>query len=263
MFVTIINDCHDDNVMSRQATRATSFFNCPVSTIGIGSFKDIEASGNIVDAIDASDLHEGIILVNSAPRHGRGKKWPNGTPFAYFTYKKILVVSTVDGFTLSLAKKLGLIDKLYLTDIPTVIDTMIVKNKFANSYRELVIESQFRSFDYVPRLAKWLMEGEEIPSIEYPIEQIEDTPMAVWWVDNFGNCKTTMLASDIDHKPGKEIQTKFGKIRCYDHLKDVPNQEAALVIGSSGLKHNRFIEFVVQGKSAAEIYHLTSGSTLF
>jgi hypothetical protein len=262
MFITIINDCKDPNAMGRQATRASALFNTNVATLGIDSFKDLEGAGNMIDMLDGADGDSGIIMVNIAPRHGRAKKWENGTPFGYFRYKNTLVVSTVDGYCLSLAKKFGLIDKAFVTDLPTVIDKMIEMGKFSADYRELVVKTQFRSFDYMPRLAKWLWDGIEVPVEEYSLDEIPETPKAIWWVDNFGNCKTTMLPEEIGFEPGKKIQTSVGELTCYARLKDVPNDEPALIIGSSGLGHKRFLELVVQGKSAAARFNVESGHVL-
>ncbi|MCX7996901.1 MAG: SAM-dependent chlorinase/fluorinase [Patescibacteria group bacterium] len=262
MFVTIINDCRDENAMARQATRAASLFKTNITTVGIESFKDLEGAGNIIDIMDAAYGAEGIIMCNIAPRHGRGKKWPNGTPFGYFRHKQTLVVSTIDGYTLSLAKKFGLIETAYVTDLPTVIDQMIEIGQFNAEFRDLVVKSQFRSFDYMPRLAKWLYEGIHVKADILPLDQIEDAPLAVWWVDNFGNCKTTILPEEIDFKPGKKVKTTVGQLYCYARLKDVPNDEPALIIGSSGFGQKRFLEVVIQGKSAAERFGLSSGSVL-
>ena len=98
MFVSIINDCNDENAMNRQASRAASFFNSAVSTLGVSDFGtegsgELEAAGNLIDTLDACEGREGVILVNVANRHGKGKKWPNGTPFCYFYYKKMAIVS--------------------------------------------------------------------------------------------------------------------------------------------------------------------------
>lgn len=249
--------------MGRQSTRAASLFKCSVSTLGIDSYKDLEGAGNIIDMLDASDGDEGVIMVNIAPRHGRGKKWPNGTPFGYFWYNKTLVVSTVDGSTLSLAKKFGLIDTFYLTDLPTVMDKMTEMGYFPAESLERIKKTQFRSFDYMPRLAKWVKDGVSVPFEEYPVEQIVDAPKAVWWVDNFGNCKTTILPEEIGFEPGKQLESTVGTLQCYERLKDVPNDETALIIGSSGFQEKRFLEVVIQGKKASETLVLQSGSVLF
>src|SRR5579872_4882433 len=128
MFVSIITDCRDDLAMGRQLARiAVLFGNASTIPIGVGEFTEVEAAGNLIDILDATEGKEGVVLVNVAPRHGRGKKWPNGTPFGYFWYKKTLVVSTIAEQTLSLVKKFGIADSLFLTDIPTVID-FVIKN---------------------------------------------------------------------------------------------------------------------------------------
>jgi S-adenosylmethionine hydrolase len=124
------------------------------------------------------------------------------------------------------------------------------------------VNSQFRSFDYMPRLAKWLHDGIEVPHEELPLDQIADIPHAVWWVDNFGNCKTTILPEEIGFEPGKVIKSEIGDLTCYFRLKDVPNDEPGLIIGSSGYGSQRFLEVVVQGKSAAERFGIKTGMNL-
>ncbi len=262
MFVTIINDCRDDNTMGRQTTRAAKLFgNVPIHTVGI-EWNELEGAGNLIDMIDASDHEEGVIMANVAPRYGRGKKWPNGTPFGFFWYKRTLIVSTIAEQTLSLAKKFELAKELQLTDIATVVDAMIKKGKLNPDLRNIIVNSQFRSYDYMPRLAKWVWEGEDIPSETYSFENVDDVEPTIWWVDNFGNCKTTVLPGEIGFEPGKTIQTKFGELKCYKHLKDLPNDGAGLIVGSSGLRDRRFLEIVVQGKSAAAHFGLKVGDKI-
>lgn len=261
MFVTIINDCRDGNAFGRQATRAMALFNAPVTTIGIDQ-DEFEASGNLVDMLDASEGEEGVILVNVAPRHGRGKKWPNGTPFGYFTVGKTLIVASVDGLTLSLVKKLGILKEFNLFDIPTVTEAMVASGDLSDSQRAHIINTQFRSYDFVPRVAAWLKEGKDVPSEAYPLENIPDAPKAVWFIDNFGNCKTSIGPSDVDFEPGKVVKTLIGDLTCYNRLKDVPNGEPGLIIGSSGYGQFRFLEVVLQGQSAAKHFNLSVGTIL-
>jgi S-adenosylmethionine hydrolase len=87
-------------------------------------------------------------------------------------------------------------------------------------------------------------------------------PLAVWYIDNFGNCKTTAWAEDIKHKAGTILKTQWGKFMCYDRLKDVPNGESGVIVGSSGYREHRFIEIVVQGKSAAAELGIKIGDRL-
>lgn len=268
MFISLITDCCDDNALNRQMTRYASLFGAPVSTVGVNFYAskgngELEAAGNLVDALDAGGGEKGVIIVNVAHRDGKGKKWPNGTPFGFFRYNQTLVVSTVDGYCLSLAKKLNLIDEFRIVDVATVIDAMIAQGKHPKEFRDHVVNSQFRSYEFEPRLAKWVHDGITVPAEIYPLENIPDAPGAFWWVDNFGNTVTTLLPDEIGHKAGEKIKTRFGDITCYDRLKDVPNGEPGLIIGSWGIDKRRFICLEIQGNNAASRFGIKSGDPLF
>lgn len=260
MFISIINDCRDGNAMNRQAVRAASLFSAPITTVGVST--DIEAAGNIIDALDAAGNEKGIILANVAPRHGKAKKWPNGTPFGYFQYKNMTVFATVDGLTLSLAKKYGIADTVHVFDIPTVMASLVQDGEISQALANQIIDTQFRSFEFLPRVAKWHADGKNLPTEALSTSELFSAPHAVWWVDNFGNCKTTVWSNEIDYREGGSMQTKFGEIKCYYRLKDVPNDEPGLIVGSSGLDDRRFVELVVQGKSAADRFGIQAGDTL-
>jgi len=261
MFLTIITDCKDDNAFGRQMTRGASLFGYP--PVPVGASDDIEAAGNLIDMLDASEGREGVVIANIAPRHGKAKKWKNGTPFGYFWYNKTLVVSTVDGYTTSLVKKLGLTDKIQVMDIEAVLN--YVKDK--ELYREqsnYIKKTQFRSYEFTPRAAKWVWKGTDIPAEEHPIADVPTMPNCVWWSDNFGNLKTTLLPEDIGFEVGKKIELKgIGEVTCYERLKDVPNDGTGMIIGSSGIMDKRFLEVVIQGKSAAKTYNIQNGHLLF
>jgi len=261
MFTTIINDCRDENALTRQAARALTLIGYSVAIMGVKS--DLEAAGNIIDILDASDGKKGVVIANVAPRQGKGKKWPNGTPFVYFYLRDTLVISTIDGYCLSLVKKFQLIKSVDLLDVPTVVDHMIKKGNLKKNFRDLIINSQFRSYDFVPRVAKWLLDGVSVPSKKYAVSLIENAPQAVWWVDNFGNCKTTVLPKDVNYVPGKTLKTKVGRFLCFPKLKDVPDNQAGIIVGSSGFETERFLELVIQGRNAGKEFELSSGSELF
>jgi len=268
MFISLITDCRDDNALNRQATRYASLFGAPVSTVGVNFYAsqgngELEAAGNLIDALDAGGEQDGVVVVNVAHRDGKGKRWPNGTPFGFFRYKNTLVVSTVDGYCLSLAKKFNLISEFRIVDVATVIDAMIARGNHPKEYRKLVVDSQFRSYEFEPRLAKWVNDGLDLPSEVYPLNQIPDAPSGFWWVDNFGNTVTTLLPEEIGHTAGKKVLTRFGEITCYDRLKDVPNNEPGLIIGSWGIDTRRFICLEIQGENAAKRFGITTGSPLF
>lgn len=263
MYVTIINDCHDPLTMNRQAVRAATFFPATnISTVAVGNYADLEASGIIIDTIDAAMDEPGIILANVAPRHGKAKKWPNGTPFGHIKYQNTHIFATVDGATLSLIHKYGLAKEIEVYDIPTVLDAMIEHGKLSEHLRTPITNTQFRSYEFLPRVAKWHMSGIDIPSVLHPLSDFLPAPLAVWYVDNFGNCKTTAWASDLGHVAGKKIKTQWGDLTCYDRLKDVGNGEPGIIVGSSGYRDKRFIEIVVQGKSAAEHFGIKVGDRL-
>jgi hypothetical protein len=257
MFLTIITDCRDDNARVRQEARyATLFPQTNISFIGVSS--DIEAAGNLIDVLDGVGESEGIIALNVAPRHGKAKKWPNGTPFGYFKYKNTTVVCTIDGCALSLIKKFGLIDSFVrVTDIRNVLES----EGFEADMIDYIATSQFRSFDYLPRLAKIVFEKGEVPSAKMTLDEIPECPKGVWWIDSFGNCKTTLLPEDVAFEEGARREIALGEqniaATCYNQLRSVPDHTTALIKGSSGYGSKRFLELIVQGGSAANAYDIT------
>lgn len=289
MFITLITDCKDDNALGRSTTRLSTLFECNITTIGVNGWDaDLEAAGNLIDVLDASEGKKGVVLVNVAPRHKAAKKWPNGTPFGCFNYKETLVVISVDGLSLSLVKKLGIVDSVNVMDIPNVMDFLLEQNVIDEELAEQIKHTQFRSFEFLPRVASWLTDGLKIPSEKYLIKEVSDAPNAIWWIDNFGNIKTTLIPEDVDFKVGQTANVKpFSRgghstlrdetsgsdsksgnpsnnlqLKCYNRLKDVPDHQEALIIGSSGLGEKRFLEIVVQGKSAADHFNVKSGQEI-
>jgi len=263
MYVTIINDCCDEGTMNRQVVRAATLFpEAHISHVAVGNYADTEASGLIIDTLDAALDEPGIILANVAPRHGKAKKWPNGTPFGHIKYKNTHIFATVDGLTLSLLTKYGLAQDVEVYDIPTVLDSVIKQGKLDESMRAMITNTQFRSYEFLPRVARWYLDGVDLPFDSQPLSDFLPAPLVIWFVDNFGNCKTTAWGSDIGHEPGKMVQTNFGKIMCYASLKDVPDKAEGLTLGSSGYGEHRFVELVVQGASGAAHFGAKVGDLL-
>jgi hypothetical protein len=250
MNITIINDCRDENAAGRQKARISGLFGAIPVFIGVAD--ELEAAGSIIDILDALGGGRHLILVNVAPRGGTIKKWENGTPFGYFHYKETLVISTIDGKTLSLVKKFGLTECIHVFDTACVVEELIGKKFLSAASRDHVIESQFRSFDFLPRIAASIAAGNSVTSERLCIDSVPSAPPAIWYVDNFGNCKTTLLPEEVSFRPGEQISTKLGRLRCYRRLRDVPRGETALIIGSSGLEEKRFLEIVAQGENAAK-----------
>lgn len=255
MHITIINDCRDDNAFARQSIRASSLVGAPVTTFGVAN--DREASGSIIDALDAYGENPGIILANVAPRHGVGKTWPNGTPFGYFWYKQVLVVASISGYTLSLVKKLGLATEINVLDIPIVMKVFLTENIVTQKEADKIINTQFRSYEFLPLVASYIFTHKDVAHEILPMTEIPDAQNTIWWIDNFGNCKTTVLEEE------KEILLhKFPNAQFYNRLKDVPNDTTGIIVGSSGIDEKRFLEIVVQGKSAARLLGLEIGKEL-
>lgn len=257
MNITIINDCRDPNAAGRQVARTASLFD--TSTISfIGVSNDLEAAGNLIDVLDSLENRPGIILVNVAPRNGKAKKWTNGTPFGYFWYENVLVVTSIDGFTLSLVKKLDLVDMIHVLDIPKSLDCLTKKGMLSAELIKSITDSQFRSYDFLPRIAALILQDKDVESTELRISEIPDAHQAIWWVDNFGNCKTTILSNEFICTPSQRIETNLGYLHYFQRLKDVPNKRAALIVGSSGIKNSRFLEIIIQGESASKYFNLFS-----
>ena len=101
MNITIINDCRDANAVGRQIARATSLLGGSVSFIGVSS--DLQASGNIIDVLDALEENPGIVLVNVAPRNGKAKSGKMEHHLVIFSTRKFLYCEC-RYFTLRLSK---------------------------------------------------------------------------------------------------------------------------------------------------------------
>lgn len=262
MNVTIINDCHDDNVRGRQQARVAALLGCSTNFLGVDSYGDLSAAGHIIDVLDAVGNVESAMLVNVAPRHGKAKKWQNGSPFCHFKVGKTTIVSTFDGATLSLLKKLELVESVLLMDTLAVTKKFHMDGVVSEDEIDGIANSQFRSFDFTPRVLKYLLDGHETPATVVRMSDVPDAPHAVWWIDNFGNVKTTLLPEDVGFEPGKRVTLSCGDFLCYKQLRDVPDNEAGLIIGSSGFGRQRFLEVVVQGQRADENMNLTVGDEI-
>jgi hypothetical protein len=278
---TIINDCADGNAKVRQELRFESLFGSKPSFFGVGrQAPDIEAAGNLLDQLEAlrnlpasrQGKAQAVVLVNVAPRGDSVKqKWDNGTPFCYAWVDKTLIVSTYAGQALSLAKAHGLIDKVELLDVPTVTKAATVWGELTDTQAKRINHSQFRSLEFLPLVAYWLANERLLPSKTVEVTSLQSEKGLVWCIDNFGNAKTTLLPEDIDFSEGKAVTLADGKTAtCYRRLADVPKNETAAVVGSSGYDDKRFLEVVVQWQdkglhasdSATSRHNLSVGATV-
>jgi hypothetical protein len=259
MFTTIINDCKDDNARGRQESRIASLIETGLSFIGVES--DLEASMQLIDVLDATEGRKGLVLVNVAPRGGHTTKWENGTPFGFFWYKETLVVASVDGYVLSAVKKLGLLKSFSLLDTHTSADAMLKAGFIDEIAANQIPTTQFRSFDFIPRAGVFMALGNELPYTDYSLDNIPDLPKAIWHIDNFGNCKTTLMTEDINQSGTTE--THFGTLPYFEQLRNVPDGATGLVHGSSGINDTRFIELMAQRTSFARNHGVKIGDDIF
>jgi hypothetical protein len=258
MFTTIINDCKDDNARGRQESRIAALTGAPTAFIGVDS--DLEAGMQLIDVLDATDGATGLVLVNVAPRGGHTRKWENGTPFAYFWYDETLVISSVDGYALSAVKALGLADEVALLDTHEVAAVMEKAGFIDAPAARRIPHTQFRSFDFTPRVGAFLLHDRTVPYETYSLSQVDNLPKAIWHIDNFGNCKTTLTRRDL--KPGA-ILTRFGDVSFHEQLRDVPDNTPSFVQGSSGIEDERFLELVIQRGNFAVTNQAFIGDDIF
>jgi hypothetical protein len=267
MFTTIISDCYEENEAGRQMARFNSSGLGPTNLVGVKSnFSDhatAEGGANLIDILDATEGKQGIVVLNVAPR-GNKKEGGNGTHFSYFFYKDTLVISTLKGYCLSFVKKFKIAQSVGVVELTEVLD-FTLKNKLINKeLKNYIVKSQFRSFDFVPRLARWIIDGIRIPSKEWSLKHVPEIPGMIWCIDAFGNTKTTLLSNDLNLVAPKMVETNFGFLKYYDRLKDVPFGETAIYTGSSGIENNRFLELANQGVpgSAAKKLKLKVGDII-
>jgi hypothetical protein len=285
---TIINDCTDDNAKGRQETRVSSITGGPVNYVGLtapealdADTNRMQAAGHLIDQLDAFDDRPGVLCVHIAPRHANGESGhtANGSQYGYFWYKNVIVVTSMEGSTLSLVKKLGLADTVRALDVGQTLRSMHKKGLVSKDEIEKTKHTQFKSFEYLPRIGAFLLKEGKTAGVDHRIDTVEDAPRGVWFVDNFGNCKTTLVAEEFGFSsaitaaelkaqqeaerngtrvgPLTHVQTKFGLLPLYRRLADAPQGQLALTIGSSGIGsgkgERRFIELTVLGGNAAAL----------
>jgi hypothetical protein len=250
-------DCKDSNALIRLEARLNTLF--PDSAIyGVGINSDIEASGCILDTLDAIRIGKtaAIIIGNLAPRGDKHHK--NGAPFYVGYAGTTIIIANYTCF--SMLNKFKLVTSITETDVETVCKKFLPKKE-----AERIANSQFRSFEYVPRLACFAYDKKKIPGTPSPLPTYADEQ--IWWIDNFGNCKTTLTGNEIKEGVLKNtivlnINSKKIKLPVHERLADVPKGSLAMIIGSSGYGDDRFAEIVLQGGNASSKLKITPGSKI-
>ena len=215
----------------------------------------------LVDVLDASNGSPGFVFVNIAPRNGEAsEKWENGSPFGYLRYGDTRILATVDGYTLTLVRDILGLDWCTIFNIPEVVNIGVQQGFISKPSARDIPLSQFRSFDFLPRLAQLIVHEVALPTTQYSLCGAPSAFGRIWLLDNFGNAKTTLRPDQVDFNPGEKVLLAMGEVRCYCGLRQVSNGEPGLIIGSSGLEGQRFLELVIQGGSAARHFNLEVGS---
>ncbi|MBI5022575.1 MAG: hypothetical protein HZC05_00155 [Candidatus Magasanikbacteria bacterium] len=262
--VHVINDCQDENARLRQMARYGAYFP-GTNIIFAGVSSDLEAAFMLVDTIDALDGHTGVITVNVAPRNGEAKKYANGTPFGKVQVEDITIFASIDGATLRLLNKVRSSLQLCVYDIPEVVHYLTPDK---NIQKHITL-TQFRSFEFLPRLAKAVvLQGVTLSGHHMSLADYcgDDALGAIACVDCFGNLKTTLLPEEVGFEPGKSMELKVNgslvNVKGYLRLKDIPDGELGLTIGSSGLGFQRFLELVCQGGDAGRRLSASVGTLI-
>ena len=261
MYITVINDCKSQDDIARQETRLASLFpETHITFFGVSADFSVEATleaaGGLVDILDAANGRKGYILLNVAPRGDVAEDGLNGTPFCYFHYGDTTVISTIKGHALSLVKKLDLVSSVELLSVDAVMDEAVNRSLIDADAAAYVRSTQFRSYEFTPRVAAWLEQGIDLPSSAYALSSVSDLDGLIWYIDDFGNCKTTLIADDVACIPGSSVSTNIGTFMFYERLKDLPTGETGMYFGSSGIGSTRFVELATQkvsGSAAASL----------
>ncbi len=235
--VFVISDCTDPNAQSRyQASFGREFKGS--QAFCVPTTNPIEGAGCAIDIIDELRGKRGIVFLNIAPRRDTDKKngHKNGKPFLYFYVGKTLVITSDE------PEIFGMFD---------IVELSYKKTRAIDLFEDKDVPScsQFRSAQCIPIAAKKIVKGKYTGKSHKPMPK--KIGSKVWYIDNFGNCKTTLV----------KFPSKASLLR-YNQLTEVPDGEEAQTIGSSGYKSKRFREFVIKGKSYAEVHGIKVGATI-
>ncbi len=271
--VVPINDCSDGNARMRVEARLSRLLPGATILTTVPVQNDLEASLNILDALDAVDnpwLHSGsgllisgldpilnLIVANVAPRKGVGN---HGVGFYYARFGSTLILTTLSGYELSLLKKVGLSAKLYRLDVTEVVKWMVRSGLISKDYAHHIENSQFRSFEFLPITGLCLLKMlDHVPT--HP-GSWEDLPVLadglVGTIDVFGNAKLTAVGKagfkfSLEGEPSRIFESK-------PNLAALNDREAGVVRGSSGFWQCRLAEFMIKGSAAAKKYGLELGA---
>ncbi|OGH87543.1 MAG: hypothetical protein A3J93_03385 [Candidatus Magasanikbacteria bacterium RIFOXYC2_FULL_42_28] len=254
--ICIVSDC-GGQAMERMVLRFATLF--PGATIArILSSSAVEASGNIVDAVDAMSGGPGIVVCNSAPR--KDHRGTNGSAIVFGKIAQVGIVVT--------AGTLGLVKKMFpgLSVAEVDADSFMV-----NTYPEVGRGTfNFRGLEVIPRLAHQIVAGRDLSHLSVEHNHFPAVEDGVWLIDQIAgvptNLKLTVRRSDllgfqVGAVASVSIAGQTYQIGCYNRLTQIPAGELGIYEGSSGFGHERFLEIAVMGGSAAQQLHVNDSGT--
>lgn len=276
--VHYFTDCAqlDPNATSRLQQEITQRFLTEgyLPIVYVNGVKDDHEAGHcVVDILGRPSPFQTVILANAAPRRDNDRDkagWHNGTPFGHVWIEGRLVVSTIGGFALSLLKKVRCGDLIIQrTDIAEVAPLLTSDHE----EQTWLASTQFRSLDYVPRLAAALLAKKvQIPSHNYT--EIPDLGDRVVYVDRpFRNVKLGLCLQDLIDR-GFDLEKPFS-IQAHARtfvthfypggLTTIPEAQIGLVVGSSGWGHPRqskLLELQIKKGTAATALQVEAGDLI-
>ncbi len=259
------NPTDDINSYERIYRRLESLFQkAKIKLIHTPNAGDTGTIHQIIDNADAvryGKNYQYVVFCNAAPRGKNGDA--NGAPFCYATIGNTLIIGHLETF-------FPLVNTGIIREIKKV-DVLDVCTRFLSDEAERIAKSQFRGFDFLPLLAKWILDGKMVPSKSIILEKRKE--YRIWYNDVFANSKTTILYEDMPKfQNGDLVKLRSGgksfELPCYHSLAEAPNLDAvgektlALVKGSSGIFDKRFMEVIEKGGRAAERVAFQKGSQL-
>lgn len=217
----------------------------------------LEAAGNIVDALDA--LGEcGAIVCNSAPR--RDARGTNGSAIVFGRVGEVTIISTVG--------PLGLLNRLVPNFTAQAVDVDRYTRECMCNQRETF---NFRGLEVIPWILDDLRNDSQLPYVSTRQTTFPTVEPCVWLVDTIEgrptNIKLSFLRDEAPwFKPGNRISIQFGDLPartliCYERLTHIPDDEAGIYEGSSGLGTRRFLEVAIMGGSAAAAFSVFKSGT--
>ncbi len=245
--IAVVSDC-GGQAMSRMMTRLLALHSDAVC-VPYESATIMEASGNVVDALDALAGRPGAIVCNSAPRkHARET---NGDTIVYGCVRgHAIVVATVG--------TLGMLKKLVPDFSASAIDVDAFMNYLSLGERR---RFNFRGLEVIPHILRSVRDRSNLSKVSSPHHTFPAVSQCAWLVDRIERKRTNIKLSILRCEapwfvPGQKVMIQFSGLSvrtmtCYERLTDIPENNFGIYEGSSGYGDNRFLEVAVNGGSAA------------